>query len=1080
MLNRDKNKKQIVMKKLLFTFLGISALLLGSCSLEDSTGVEPVDGMKLRVEIPGLYNQADTRAVSEEGEDEANSLYLLFFEPTADRTGRFLDYVEVAMPQVEDSENPGETIDGTLSMLIDTNIDLTGTSLTTNNAYNILAVANLGDNLYISGDLEGWMSQWSGRSENDVMAEARGMLTEGMSIASNSLLMYGRMEKKATENQLHLVLERDMVRFDVYNNMSTYRLHSVRVWNAFPATSIWNEGVTDYSSSVDRVKNLGNWANESESSSVKGRVYAFENVVSSPQANDQVTTCLIVGMKKVSDGSIEYFRVNMLTNETAQILRRNYVYSLTITGINGTGASSEETAYLGKSNALQYRIGQWNLDANGLIVQDEYSILSIPTKTVTIGKEASRTELSIYTFSSLSNPAPLSVRSQTYTPATMSDKINAFFDGETLVIDAQALSPTETERNGVIVITYAGLETSISLTQSGIHDTYLRVILPDGGIPIPRFPSSAGSFSGLITVDVPVNSNNEKEPWTAQLYMEGFSFNNQTLVKTIKSTDGLVTDGKFRVYTHSNNENLRPREAFIVVTLDKDPETYSSVIRLSQSEFSGIRLEPGSQAGVTFSNLGVVTPSTDTNEFEVLATANDEGVVRAWDTRIIAENPEDADKFKVEREGSKIKITTTSVNNSGRIYEAKVRVYYTNDPNLFAELTVTQLSVSLSLSPSALADMTNDGGRSAMISVNVDNWSPSIILKDNGVIRDGLTLHLVNHQPRVILVDKDNRETVFDPVADAGKVYPKTTRFCIEMPKVYYPNRDIEGIETTVTITDGVTPQSITLRQASLFATDGSGNPGGFAPFDGYAGNGSLGVTNSGLATNFAAFKSALATIPGGGNIVTVYPGAVNYVHQTNYNGTATTPWSNTWSHLAKDKLVFFCFRYNAAGPLNAANTALRHANSAYTVASNTRLISGANAAVLNSTRSTSKLYHFLTDQGNSQVASSDISLTATDNASTYLSNYPADPAVIPLLVSGSDSRVVMLVDMKEGFIYLGENGLFNTTLQSGNNLFLDNLMYYISNAAQYGSHFTDMLRDDLQVPAPWDDTWGQNKGFKK
>jgi hypothetical protein len=1077
------------MKKLLFAFLGISALLSGSCSQEDSGRVEPAGRMKLQVEVPGPYNRAATRAVAEEGEDEVNSLYLLFFEPTADRSGEYLDYVEVPMPQVEDPANPGETVDGTLNMLIDANIDLAGTSLTTDEAYNILAVANIGENLYISGTPESWMAQWGGRSENDVMEEARGTLTEGMSIVSNSLLMYGRMEKKATEDQLHLTLERDMVRFDVYNGVTTYELVSVRVWNAFPSTSIWNEGSKDYSSSVARVKNLADWTAEEGAGNAVGRVYTFENEVSAPQGDDQTTTCLILGMKKVSDGKVEYFRVNMLTGETAQALRRNYVYSLTITGIDGTGAFSEEEAYMNKSNTIVYRIGQWNLDANGLIVQDEYSILSIPTKNVTIGKEASRTELSVYTFSSLPNPAPVSVRSQTYTPAAAGDKINAYFDGETLVIEAQALSPTETERNGVIVVTYAGLETSISLTQSGIHDTYLRVILPDGGIPIPRFPATAGSFSGLIAVEVPVGSDNKKEPWTAKLYMDGFSFSNQALVKTIKSTDNLVTDGKFRVYTHSNNESLRSRQAFIVVTLDKDPDTYSSVIRLSQSEFNGIKLEPGDQPVVTFSDLGVVAPGT-TNEFDVLVTINDQGVARPWDFEIIADNPEHADKFKVERGGDKIRITTTGINNTGNVYQAKVRVYYTDDPSLFTELTIRQVTVSLSLTPSTLADMTNDGGRSAMISVNVDNWSPvSIDLTDGGTTRDELTLHLVNHQPQVILVGQDNRETVFDPVADAGKVYPKTTRFCIEMPKVYYPNRDIRGIKTTVTISDGVTPQSITLTQASLFATDGSGNPGGFAPFDGYAGLGSLGVTSSNPDPDFQAFKNALATIPGGGNITTAYPGVVNYVHQTNYGGSAGTQWGNTWSHLQKDKIVFFCFGYEGSGPRAAANNVLNGpngSNNVYTIADNNRdFNAGNNAAKLpGDPLNTSKLVQFLTTKGANPIVNlSAISYTTSSSDNTYLSLYPkTDPAVVPLLVSGTGTgrRVVMLVDIGRGFIYLGENDLFNTGLASENSLFLDNLMYYISNAAQYGSHFTDMLRDDLQVPAPWDDAWGQNKGVKK
>jgi hypothetical protein len=61
----------------------------------------------------------------------------------------------------------------------------------------------------------------------------------------------------------------------------------------------------------------------------------------------------------------------------------------------------------------------------------------------------------------------------------------------------------------------------------------------------------------------------------------------------------------------------------------------------------------------------------------------------------------------------------------------------------------------------------------------------------------------------------------------------------------------------------------------------------------------------------------------------------------------------------------------------------------------------------------------------------------------------------------------------------LGEPHTFNVV--SGNNAhFLDNLIFYIANAAKYGSHFQDLFIEDGEpdsVPAPWDSHWEPNTG---
>jgi hypothetical protein len=97
------------------------------------------------------------------------------------------------------------------------------------------------------------------------------------------------------------------------------------------------------------------------------------------------------------------------------------------------------------------------------------------------------------------------------------------------------------------------------------------------------------------------------------------------------------------------------------------------------------------------------------------------------------------------------------------------------------------------------------------------------------------------------------------------------------------------------------------------------------------------------------------------------------------------------------------------------------------------------------------------------------------DAIGTRATSIPA--SAIPILVR-PDGSTSLAIDPKNKIIYCGECQVFEGFNLSGNrHQFIDNLIYYVANAAKYGSHFTDMLRDDLNVPAPWDNHWGANKG---
>jgi hypothetical protein len=811
------------MKKVILFILGMSFLLLDSCSREYPTGGTTIsDGkMKLSIEVADISDAGNgTRAgiSSEEGENTISSLYLLFFDQQLDRSGRFLAYAPVPMPQ--------ESVDGTMGMSIDATIDFPA-GLSKDGAYNILALANIADGFYL-GDktVARWMSQWTGKSEREVMAGSMGTLPGG-DISASNLLMHGRMEKSVGVEQAHLILSRDLARLDVTNAANAaYDLVTVSVWNAFPTISVFGEALMDYSKDVARVRRHYGVSSDA-GADIKGGLYVFENMVSAPEANDNVSTCLIVGMRRTgTDEPVTYYRVNMVGSTGAQQLRRNYAYTLTINGVSGPGASTEEIAYLGQSNNLIYTIGNWNLDMNGLTLEDDYSLLSIPTKRVNIGKNGQQYEFKIHTFSSLTSPAPLTVSSQTYSPssvldgegasATLVKGINARLDGNTLVVESTSLGLDETERHGVIVLSFAGLQLSMNISQSGTHDDYLIVSEPDGGLT--QFAAYAGISSGLINVRA-------SGDWTARLYMSGFSFNASTAHSEVKvleskagsSTSSLIihdandsTQSKFRVYTNSPNTGQTPRDAFIVVSLDKDPENYSSVIMLSQNFIKQMYLWlPGTYPAGGLSDEGdpVLDPdrkTTATATFNgtgtglaegidgnsdtfIIGSPLDNGMIVPWHSILVEDGLiDDTAHFDIiegedspsgalqDRQQHLVKVKAKGINKSGRNYEAILRAQV--DPGTYVDIKLVQLPIAWKL-PSALP--------SAFAAVGGD--SQQLLLNAETGMR--YTVEIESFSGAV-----NHFAYVKDPNDITGTMYSKlqpkdaSEPFIVGFPKLIYPN----------------------------------------------------------------------------------------------------------------------------------------------------------------------------------------------------------------------------------------------------------------------------------------------------
>ncbi len=773
---------------------GVALLLLGSCAREVSTGgadIIPNGKMKVSVKLDKLTRTGSTRAEvqSEDGEDKVNSLYLLFFDGSDNGGGIFKGYTEVNMPEVDPETNTG----GSYSMNLEAVITYPA-GVDSSGDYSILALANISDNVYIRGDVDEWMEQWEGRNESYVISHSTAIIPAG-SFSNSQLLMRGSQRKPAGDNQVHMLLKRDVVRLDVTKGpgFTDWDITTVAVWNSYPETFIWDSGRMDYTENALRVRRHYAVSPNTDAGNIKGGLYAFENHVGKPLDNDKISTCLVVGLRP-SDGSgdIEYFRVNLHDETGTQSLIRNHVYTLLIEGKDGVGAKTEETAYLGDSNKLIYNIGDWEQDMNGLIVRDEYSSIGIPTKTVVMGAKATTAELKILTFSSLPSPSSLKIRSQTYTPATNNVPENEFpnkspiwahLDGNTLVIESTDLEGLETERSGVIILSYAGLEIAINVSQAGEHDNFLIVTEPDGGI-LP-FAAYAGIPSGLIRVQASGN-------WTAKLYLTGFSFDSSQASDPVKMiwtntaapgeeeytfTDGrgyntttgmIIPDevdpnvDKFRIYTHSHNMGQTFREGIIVIELDGMEEDYSATIMVTQNYVKNLHYvhSAGNPANedervtsggtITFDGMGGV-PKTGSyagnNDWWYVFSGYEEDSTRIlpWSAQmVLAGGADDRNHFEIIREGdvnestglpyenatnyhatelgnNKVRIRAKGMNISGRDYKVTLRVQ--TDPGTFADIEVVQQSASFELSPSGLLNnkVSNLGGTSDKISLVVEN-----------------------------------------------------------------------------------------------------------------------------------------------------------------------------------------------------------------------------------------------------------------------------------------------------------------------------------------------------------------------
>jgi hypothetical protein len=1029
-------------------------------------GIKGDNGFTLKYIVEGRDITTYATVAPEQGEEEVRSLHLLFFQPSNNSSGTFIEAVEV---------------NGTLSM--NTSIPITlppNTSLTTSGEYNVLAVANLIEGDYLGGtDFNVWKSQLRGRTEADVMewatatATASTLGTDDSAILPGELLMHGVAVKPANSGNLSLILTRNLVRFDVSNNeRAAYDLVSTSIWNAYPMSSIFGKSVLDYSSNTGRIRRFYGITNTNVDGAglykdISGGLYAFENEVPAPKNDDELTTCLIIGLRKRGTNTVSYYRVNIRPRGTAQALKRNNVYRVSINNVFGPGAPNEDEAYTGIGTDLGYTINYWDLDDNGVIVQDGNNILAVPTKLVRIGTQGGEFTYSIYTFSSSGQAAPLQIKNQTWDPQT--SDIRATLNGNTLVIKATPLVPIGSERNGVITLSFGGLETSITVIQSGQVNEFLEVILPPSGLP--PFGPSPDIYSG----DIEVRASGT---WRAEMYGDpAFSFigsSHSPRVDTLSSRYNampLIRDGKyFKVWTLPNID-LTQKKAFIVVSLDSDPVNHVSIIPLVQNPRGGIHVSPTT---LTFTVTNYAIPQQVTVDG---STANGS---KMWRAELLP--GANADKFTIsptpaEGDGSSpaqrtFTVRTVDQNLSGSSYTATIRVRLVSEPNTYTDIPVIQESARFSISTGNISGIPCTGGDTPqLINVNADAslfWSAGIIMT-SGVSSDGRSLK--NHN--AYLIDASGK------TIPPGTVLPVNTPFKVRFPKVYYPNRGITGITANVTLTlhdsnGNATPLTLTftvtqepLLAAPLHAanmrikTDGAGGT----------------VYGSLLSGTYETkYRDVMKK-----TFTTIYDGRpqpnTTFLHACAYDISLSPPgWSTIESfRKTRDAVTVLSMVTSAKTDIlrdpNSVLTKLGYLIGQYVTA-------GANTAgFLNESAANTRVYKFLVTNGKYHVPSN--TKFYADDIATEASILPST-AVSVIRSTNRPANTILAVDPANKIIYIGDLQAvgYEHKWTPERDAFLNNLALYIRYAAEYGSHFTDLLNDASGVPDLWDPVWQGNASF--
>ena len=134
-----------------------------------------------------------------------------------------------------------------------------------------------------------------------------------------------------------------------------------------------------------------------ESQIVKGGLYAFSNRVQFIEQKDKETTCILI-YGSFNGRKPSYYRINIGQNGAIQYLKRNYIYTITITNVTKNGSDTEEEALYVDDSGLTYELADKWENSHEIEVDDKGNYLRVFSDYVILhGQKNAREDVTVYT-----------------------------------------------------------------------------------------------------------------------------------------------------------------------------------------------------------------------------------------------------------------------------------------------------------------------------------------------------------------------------------------------------------------------------------------------------------------------------------------------------------------------------------------------------------------------------------------------------------------------------------------------------------------------------------------------------------
>ncbi len=1042
------------MKNILFYALCV-LLAFASCQREETYRHDANKGFNVNIIVDELETGIKTRGVApEEGEGDINSLYLAFFEKDNNGNGAFIGHYKVNT----------ENLKMNATIAVPAALD-NGEGVTNAKDYVILAFANLeetssgsegilwGNNDGYIDNITDFLAEFSSHTENSALQKMRAEVTgagtdeedNSHAIASNNLFMSARVVKAAHQTTTTIKLKRGVSRFDVRNEATTHTLTSVSVWGAATEATVWKGAPMQYKR-MQRFYGVEGITGEE----VKGKLYAFENVVAEPEANDKETTCLIIGLKtNPNQDKVRYYRVNIHQTDIAQKLKRNSSYQIIINSVTGEGSSTEYEAWTQNRNQLLISVNNWNLDDNGMILTDGTNALGLTVKRVNLDPAGDVREYSLYTAGT--GVLEITRFDLPFEEDGITPGFTTVMEGNMLKVTATRLPTGKDMRRGSIEVSFAGLRGNITIVQQPMNEKMLRLDRTKIDKFAPEGPS--GMAEGPIVVTA-------SEPWIAEIFNvdavsvnPGFSFKPDGEVATKLDSKTNLMGESFQVYTTGDNpDGNSERSGFIIVSLVEDPDNYSIAIPLVQKVVSGLQVLPAVFDVRFFADeTPVNTDMAIGNLYEFTVTSGG----ASWSVGL---SGGDTGAFVVDKiTDTKFTVKVKEKNLTAAALTSTIKI--TGDDDNTINLPVIQQAAVISASPSG--GVAANGG-TVTVNVNSSNlpWDAEII--ENWESGSSACPH----------------EAWIEASTNGAKGVKLTNQaangtFKVGFDELYFPLANLTPkikIKVSISGVPGIS-QTIEVVQLPFKPTE-------LKVMDvRHYYYGSLGGSVS-YFTGYNNFLRASTLFGPGGtvNLPTVSvtevdrnasPGTISsqyrYLHAggspNDYDADRYTSVEN-W-RLANDGVVVYTSSVKGkqfTDP-NSTLTLLGYtpAGRLYTAPAriNTALLTGGDVLAKN-------IMNYLLNDGPFGVVNNPGSLSFTMDATCVsLENYSTG---IPVIING-EGKAILVIDPKNRLVFIGEEQVFDTgyniKITGDKDRFLGNLLSYVLNAAINGSAFTEIFSDN-------------------